>query len=76
MVRPLLLTSLAIASLWAWAATSLANEQPGNQPALPDYMRYAEDGRSTRLEIAVRSFRMPTGQQVELIGVVHIADDA
>ena len=44
--------------------------------ALPDYMRYAEDGRSARLEVAIRSFRLPSGQQVDLIGVVHIADDA
>jgi hypothetical protein len=42
---------------------------------LPDYMRYAEDTDSARLEVAIRSFRMPSGQQVDLIGVVHIADD-
>jgi hypothetical protein len=75
-MRPHLLTSLAVALLWALTAPSLANEQPADQPALPDYMRYAEDRSSARLEIAIRSFRMPSGQQVDLIGVVHIADDA
>jgi hypothetical protein len=39
-------------------------------------MRYAEDARSARLEIAIRTFRMPSGQLVDLIGVVHIADEA
>lgn len=55
--------------------TALADGTGGQRP-LPDYMRYAEDGRSARLEVAIRSFRMPSGQQVDLIGVVHIADDA
>ena len=41
---------------------------------LPDYIRYAEDDKSVRLEIAVKTFTMPSGQQVDLIGVVHIAD--
>lgn len=45
-------------------------------PAAPDYMRYVEDSRAARLEVAIRSFRMPSGQQVDLVGVVHIADDA
>lgn len=53
---------------------------PGAESAaarpLPDYMRYAEDSRNARLEVAIRSFRMPSGQQVDLVGVVHIADDA
>jgi hypothetical protein len=44
--------------------------------ALPDYVRYAEDARSARLEVAIRTFTMPTGQTVDLIGAVHIADDA
>ena len=41
---------------------------------LPDYIRYAEDERTTRLEIAIKTFEMPTGQKVDLVGVVHIAD--
>jgi hypothetical protein len=41
---------------------------------LPDYIRYAENQRSARLEVAIRKFEMPTGQTVDLIGVVHIAD--
>ena len=43
---------------------------------LPDYVRYAEDKRSARLEVAVRTFTLPAGQTVDLIGVVHIADAA
>lgn len=43
---------------------------------LPDYMRYREDANSARLEIAIRSFMMPSGQRVDLIGVAHIADAA
>jgi hypothetical protein len=43
---------------------------------LPDYLRFQEDAKSARLEIAIRSFTMPSGQKVDLIGVVHIADDS
>jgi hypothetical protein len=43
---------------------------------LPDYIRYAENQRSARLEVAIRTFAMPSGQTVDLIGVVHIADAA
>jgi len=43
---------------------------------LPDYIRFRDDATSTRLEIAIRTFTMPSGQRVDLIGVVHIADDA
>jgi hypothetical protein len=57
-------------------AASLASDQPAGPPPIPDYMRYAEDAQSVRLEVAIRSLRMPSGQQVDLIGVVHIADDA
>ncbi len=32
-------------------------------------MRYVEDSRAARLEVAIRSFRMPSGQQVDLVGV-------
>ena len=41
---------------------------------LPDYIRYAEDKESTRLEVAVKTFTLPSGQTVDLIGAVHIAD--
>jgi hypothetical protein len=41
---------------------------------LPDYVRFAEDEKSARLEIAIKKFALPSGQQVDLIGVVHIAD--
>jgi hypothetical protein len=57
-------------------ATASAGQQSADPPQVPDYMRYAEDARGARLEIAIRSFRMPSGQQVDLVGVVHIADDA
>ena len=35
----------------------------------------AEDEKSARLEIAIKTFTMPSGQKVDLIGVVHIADE-
>jgi len=42
----------------------------------PDYIRYTEDARSARLEIAIKTFTMPSGKKVDLVGAVHIADDA
>ena len=41
---------------------------------LPDYIRYADDQQSTRLEVAIKTFSLPSGQTVDLIGAVHIAD--
>ncbi|HUQ10011.1 MAG TPA: hypothetical protein VM146_06815 [Steroidobacteraceae bacterium] len=41
---------------------------------LPDYIRYAEDGTSARLEVAIKTFTLPSGQKVDLVGAVHIAD--
>jgi hypothetical protein len=43
---------------------------------LPDYVRFAEDEKSARLEVAIKTFTLPTGKTVDLIGVVHLADDA
>jgi hypothetical protein len=43
---------------------------------LPYYIRYAENTHSARLEVAIRTVTMPSGQTVDLIGVVHIADAA
>lgn len=43
---------------------------------LPDYIRYAEDTKSARLEVAIKTFTLPSGKTVDLVGVVHIADDA
>jgi hypothetical protein len=40
----------------------------------PDYIRYKDDKRSTRLEVAIKTFTLPSGQTVDLIGAVHIAD--
>lgn len=42
--------------------------------SVPDYIRYAEDAASARLEVAIRTFTLPSGQTVDLIGAVHIAD--
>ncbi len=53
-------------------------KQPAEKTAkepLPDYIRYAEDNQSVRLEIAIKTFELPSGQKIDLIGVVHIADD-
>jgi hypothetical protein len=41
---------------------------------LPDYIRFAEDEKSARLEIAIKSFKLPSEATIDLIGVVHIAD--
>ena len=46
------------------------------KPELPDYIRFADDAKSARLEIAVKSFKLPSGTVIDLIGVVHIADAA
>ncbi len=45
-----------------------------DKKAMPDYIRFAEDDKSARLEIAIKTFVLPSGQKVDLIGVVHIAD--
>jgi hypothetical protein len=42
--------------------------------SLPDYIRYAEDANGARLEVAIKSFALPSGQTVDLVGAVHIAD--
>jgi hypothetical protein len=57
-------------------AASLCAPTASFADAPPDYVRYAEDRQSARLETAIKSFTLPSGQQVDLIGVVHIADAA
>jgi hypothetical protein len=42
--------------------------------APPDYIRYVEDGGSSRLEVAIKSFALPSGQTVALVAAVHLAD--
>ena len=42
----------------------------------PDYIRYAEDRNGARLEVAIKSFALPSGQRVDLVSAVHIADAA
>src|SRR5688572_21221020 len=54
-------------------AQATKKEEKKKEP-LPDYIRFADDEKSARLEIAVKSFKMPLGAVVDLIGVVHIAD--
>jgi hypothetical protein len=68
LLRPLLLAA-ALGDTCAAAGPSTAAPPP-------DYMRFAEDRESSRLEIAVRSFTLPSGQRVDLIGVVHVADES
>lgn len=60
--------------LFAVLAISLGLHAGAFAGELPDYVRYAEDKRSARLEVAVRTFTLPSGQTVDLIAVVHIAD--
>src|SRR5690349_13867624 len=54
---------------------ALAAEPAGSDADhLPDYLRYSEDPVSARLEVAIRRFSLPSGQTVDLVGAVHIAD--
>jgi hypothetical protein len=62
------LLAALVSSLWIHTATSA--------DTLPDYIRYAEDVKTSRLEVAIRTFALPSGQNVDLIAVIHIADDA
>jgi hypothetical protein len=54
------------------AATSFSAVAFASGP--PDYIRFAEDAASSRLEVAIKSFTLPSGQTVDLVGAVHIAD--
>ena len=58
----------------ALLASSLCVPAASFAEPLPDYVRFAEDAQSARLETAIRTFTLPSGQEVDLIGVVHIAD--
>lgn len=64
-----ILPSLTILGSLCFHHASLAAE-------LPDYIRFAEDAKSARLEVAIKTFILPSGKKVDLIGVVHIADDS
>ncbi len=46
----------------------------GLAAAQPDYIRYTEDRNGARLEVAIKSFALPSGQRVDLVSAVHIAD--
>ncbi len=39
-----------------------------------DYVRFVQDDKAAKLEVAVRSFVNKAGRAVDLVGVVHIAD--
>jgi hypothetical protein len=66
---PRMYTRLLLLAVVMFSGTAFAT-------ALPDYVRYAEDPASARLEVPIKAFVLPSGQQVDLIGVVHIADAA
>jgi hypothetical protein len=61
------LLALLVSSLWF---------HPAAAEELPDYIRYAEDAKTSRLEVAIRTFTLPSGQNVDLMAVIHIADDS
>jgi hypothetical protein len=63
-------------ALMSLLAFSLCLATGASGSDLPDYVRYAEDKDSARLEVAIRTFNLPSGQKVDLIAVVHIADAA
>lgn len=58
------------------APLAASGESAGQHVVLDDFIRYAEDDSSSRLELAVRSYRREDGTVVDLVGVVHIADQA
>ena len=49
---------------------------PDPKVAAADYVRMAEDAKSTRMEVSVATFTLPDGRTVDLFGVVHLADVA
>jgi len=61
----LLLPLMFLGSLWLRAA---------HADDVPDYVRFAENRQSARLETAIKTFTLPTGKTVDLVSVVHIAD--
>lgn len=58
----------------AFVAICLCSHAFARAADLPDYVRYTEDADAARLEVAIRSFTLPSGQRVDLIGAIHIAD--
>lgn len=57
-------------------ATPAAEQQSAPAAAKKDYIRFTEDEQTGRLETAVCRFTGKDGLQVDLVGVVHIADMA
>src|SRR5689334_23610345 len=55
-----------------WFASCVA--AASHAAALPDYIRFTEDPAGARLEVAIRKFTLPSGQRLDLVGAVHIAD--
>jgi len=62
--------------LWLLVILGALECQVAHAGELPDYVRFAEDEKSARLEVAIKTFTLPSGKKVDLIGVVHIADEA
>ncbi|MDB6069899.1 MAG: signal peptide protein [Verrucomicrobiales bacterium] len=84
-VASLLCMAAWTASIPAWSAPATATPPPAPaapvSPAVspeaakvPDYVRIAEDAASTRLEVCVTTFTLPDGRNIDLFGVVHLAD--
>jgi len=62
------------ARLLCFLALLICSAGAAGADGLPDYIRFAEDDRSARLEVAIKTFTLPSGQKVDLVGAVHIAD--
>ena len=58
------------------AAAPAPEQQAAPAAAKKDYIRFTEDDKTGRLEIAICRFTGKDGLQVDLVGVVHIADKA
>lgn len=58
------------------AAAPATEQQAAPAAAKKDYIRFTEDEKTGRLEIAICRFTGKDGLQVDLVGVVHIADKA
>lgn len=75
-ITPLLPLLLVLTGILPLRSEEAAAEKAPDalKEQLPDYIRFASDEASDRLEVAVKRFRAKDNVQVDLIGVVHIAD--
>ena len=81
--RLLLALGLLFAATVSRAETPVPDKSPEPEKAaaatrsmVPDYVRIAEDEKSSRLEVKVGTFTLPDGRTVDLFGVVHLGDAA